>query len=54
MFDVFFKAVPANEALAANATIYESWMQGGYYAADLSDEVMVISINGMYPFSWNH
>ena len=49
MFDVFFKAVPANEALAANTTIYDSWMEGGYYAADLSDEIMIISLNSIYP-----
>ena len=25
-------------------------MQGGYYAVNLSSEVMLITLNGMYPF----
>ena len=48
-----FENVPANAAIAANETIYESWMQGGYYAYELSDEIMILCLNGMYPFYEN-
>lgn len=29
-------------------------MNGGYYAVDLSDDVILITLNGMYPFFENN
>lgn len=48
-----FEKVPANKAIAANSTIHETWMQGGYYAYELGSDTMVLCLNGMYPFYEN-
>ena len=53
LWKIMFTDVPANAAIAANETILDTWMQGGYYAYELSDEIMLININGMYPFYEN-
>ena len=33
--------------------VYTSFMQGGYYAVNLTSEVVLISMNGIYPFFSN-
>ena len=33
--------------------VYTSFMQGGYYAINLTSEVVLITINGIYPFYSN-
>lgn len=50
---IFFDEVPANTALAANQTFLDSWMTGGYYHSFIDDNVMVITLNGIYPFTNN-
>jgi len=40
--------------MAANITIKESFMDGGYYVADLTEDLMLINLNGMYPFYSNY
>jgi hypothetical protein len=53
MWDVFFKNITANSVMTANTTIYNTFMEGGFYAADLDEEIMLISLNGLYPFYSN-
>ena len=48
-----FVDVAANGAIASDPEIERTWRQGGYYAYHLSDEVMIIGLNGMYPFYEN-
>ena len=33
--------------------VYTSFMQGGYYAVNITSEVVLISMNGIYPFYSN-
>lgn len=51
--DIFFKNVTANAAIYANQTIMDTWMTGGYYAYQLTDDLMLITLNGIYPFTSN-
>lgn len=53
LWQLMFEDVAANAPIAANATIKTTWMEGGYYVYELSDDVMIISLNGMYPFYEN-
>lgn len=45
--------MPANSHIAANDTIKATWFNGGYYVYELSDDIMILSLNGMYPFYQN-
>ena len=53
LWEMMFEDIPANAAIATNDTIYETWMQGGYYVYEIGDDIMVLCINGMYPFYEN-
>ena len=53
LWELMFENVEANAAIAANSTIEASWKKGGYYAYELSDDVMILGLNGMYPFYEN-
>ena len=35
------------------SSVYASFMQGGYYAINITSEIVLISVNGIYPFSSN-
>ena len=48
-----FQNVTANAHIAANTTIYDTWMNGGYYAYEIGDDTMILNLNGMYPFYEN-
>jgi len=48
-----FEDVAANAHIAANSTIKDTWMKGGYYVYELGSDTMIISMNGMYPFYEN-
>lgn len=37
-----------NSALSADATIKQTFMQGGFYRYDVSDEVAVLVLDTMY------
>ena len=50
LWEIWFENVPANAHIAANDTIKGTWMQGGFYAYELSDDIMILCLNGMYPF----
>jgi hypothetical protein len=50
LFEIFFNEVPANANLASD--IENTFKQGGWYRYDL-DDVMILSLNGMYPFYSN-
>lgn len=52
-WQLMFEEVPGNAEIAANETVKATWMKGGYYAYDLADDIVVISLNGMYPFYEN-
>ena len=52
-WSIFFKEVPANAAMAANSTIEGTWMSGGWYVYEIAPDVMIINLNGMYPFYEN-
>lgn len=54
MWGVFFQEVTSNTELTNNSEIKESFMEGGYYSYEMSEGLMVISLNGMYPFTKNH
>ena len=53
LWDIFFTNVTANAEIAANTTIYDTWMKGGYYVYELGDDTMILNLNGMYPFYSN-
>lgn len=57
LWTVFFEQVPANLALLQDPvvylSVYTSWMQGGYFAVNLTSEIVLISMNGIYPFYSN-
>lgn len=53
LWEIWFENVPANAHIAANDTIKATWMQGGFYAYELSDDIMILCLNGMYPFYEN-
>ena len=48
-----FETVDANSALLADPNFVDSWMQGGYYSTQLTDNLMLITLNGIYPFTSN-
>ena len=53
MWEILFKNVTANAAMAANSTIEATWRNGGYYAVEIGEDTMVLCLNGMYPFYEN-
>lgn len=53
LLSMWFEAVPANSAIASDSTFQSTWANGGYYSYSLSDDVIVLSLNGMYPFYEN-
>ena len=53
LWTIMFEEVPANAAILADTTIEADFKNGGYYKYDLSDDVMVLNLNGMYPFYEN-
>lgn len=53
LWTILFQEVKANAAIAANETIHATWKNGGYYAYEIGDDTMVLSLNGMYPFYEN-
>ena len=54
MWDVWVTGVPANQlALTQDPTIYSSFMDTGSYAYKIQANVILISLNGMYPFDEN-
>ena len=48
-----FVNVAANAEIALDTKIEQNWKQGGFYAYHLSDDIMIIGLNGMYPFYEN-
>ncbi len=40
--------------MTSNSTIKADFLLGGYYAVDLGDDVMLLVLNGMYPFFSNY
>jgi len=53
LWSIFFEEVPANAHIAANSTIEGTWYAGGWYVYEIAPDVMVINLNGMYPFYEN-
>lgn len=53
MQDIFFTEVPGNEAISQNETIMSDFNAGGYYAYQLTPDLMLITLNGIYPFTSN-
>ena len=53
LWDIWFKEVPANAHIVQNKTIEESFKKGGWYVYEVSPDVMIICLNGMYPFYEN-
>ena len=53
LWELMFENVAANAEIVQTAHIEASWKLGGYYAYDLSDDIMIIGLNGMYPFYEN-
>lgn len=53
MKTVFFDEVIANSELATNQTFVDSWNLGGYYATQITKDLMLITLNGIYPFTSN-
>ena len=45
--------MPANAHIVQNKTIEESFKNGGWYVYEVSPDVMIICLNGMYPFYEN-
>ena len=54
LWRVFFEEVPANGELALNPQIKESFLQGGYYAYQVNEGPLLLSLNGIYPFTKNN
>lgn len=52
LYEIFFANISANSALAAS--IEPTWMIGGYYSYQLTDSLMLITLNGIYPFTSNY
>jgi hypothetical protein len=50
LWELMYENVPANAHIVANETIKAQWMDGGYFAYQLTDDIIAFSINGMYPF----
>ena len=53
LWEIWFEEVSANAHIVANKTIETSFKDGGWYAYDISPDVMILSLNGMYPFFEN-
>ena len=53
LWKIFFEDVPANAEIVKNETIKETWMTGGWYAYEITPEIMIMNLNGMYPFYEN-
>lgn len=54
MWDIYVTNVPANQALFnSDAAISTTFHTGGYYYIPLANNVIILSINGMYPFYSN-
>lgn len=43
----------ANQPLLEDEAFMQSWIQGGYYSTMITDELMLITLNGIYPFTNN-
>jgi len=54
LWEIWFESVPANAHIAANDDIRQTFMEGGYYKYDLTDDIIVLGLNGMYPFYENY
>lgn len=52
MFDIWFNEILGNEG-AHNTHVETTFKQGGWYMFEL-DDVMILNLNGMYPFYSNH
>ena len=50
---MWFKEVPANAAIVANSTIETSFKYGGWYVYEITPDIMILCLNGMYPFYEN-
>jgi hypothetical protein len=53
MWETFFGNVPANEFMYNDEAIEATFLQGGFYAVDLTDGIKMFCLNGMYPFYEN-
>ena len=53
LWKIWFEEVPANAKLVANSTIEQSFKYGGWFVYEMTPDIMVINLNGMYPFYEN-
>lgn len=53
LWEIWFEEVPANAHIVQNKTIEESFKNGGWYVYEVSPDVMIFCLNGMYPFYEN-
>jgi hypothetical protein len=53
LWDILFINVPANVALLNSSDVETNFKAGGYFSWELSNDLIVICINGMYPFFEN-
>ena len=53
LWEIWFEDITANAAIAADDTIKSTFLNGGYYAYELADDIIVLALNGMYPFYEN-
>ena len=45
LYDLWFTGMPGNAELADDPTVKSSFMEGGYYRADVDDKISVLAIN---------
>lgn len=48
LWDLWFNSVPANAPMAADHTIYDTFMYGGFYKVDLRDNLSILVLNSLY------
>ena len=53
MWEIFFKEIPANADIVKNSEIEASFKYGGWYLYNITDDIMIFCLNGMYPFYEN-
>ena len=45
LYDLWFTGMPGNSELTDDPTVKSSFMEGGYYRADVDDNISILALN---------
>jgi len=54
VYDLWFTNVEANKEILNEPEIRESFLDGGYYSYQASEDLMIITLNSLYNLRWNN